>query len=145
MAMYQTILVPTDGSACGEKAIDHALQLAGGARSTVVFLFVMDTARNYDEGLMPEVRQKLADEGARALARARQRAADAGVEAQVKLVEGDPAEVILEDAPDFDLVVMGSHGKGLWRRLMVGSVSQSVLRRVTSPLLLVPCPRGEAS
>jgi nucleotide-binding universal stress UspA family protein len=137
--MYRRILVPTDGSPCGEKAAQHAVTLASVTGSNVVFLFVMDSLRNYREGVMDDVRKTLADEGEQSLASARRRAADAGVHADVELLEGDPAEVILRRSSDFELVVMGSHGKGLWKRLTVGSVTQSVLRRVECPVLLVPC------
>lgn len=69
--------------------------------------------------------------------RARDAAERAGVEADTELVEGFPADVILERSAHFDLVVLGSHGKGLWERLTVGSVTHAVLRRITCPLLIV--------
>jgi nucleotide-binding universal stress UspA family protein len=88
---------------------------------------------------MDDVRKALSAEGEKSLANVRRIAADAGVSADVELLEGDPADVILRRTSDFDLVVMGSHGKGLWKRLTVGSVTQAVLRRVAHPVLLVPC------
>jgi nucleotide-binding universal stress UspA family protein len=137
--MYRRILVPTDGSACSEKAAQHAVALARTTGSNVVFLFVMDTVRNYHEGVMRDVKKALSEEGERSLGSARRISADAGVAAETELAEGDPADVILARAEEFDLVVMGSHGKGLWKQLTVGSVTQAVLRRITRPLLLVPC------
>lgn len=137
--MYSRILIPTDGSACSEKAAQHAVALATTAGSSVVFLFVMDTVRNYHEGVMKNVKKTLSEEGERSLGSALQIAAHAGVAAESELAEGDPAELILGRAEDFDLVVMGSHGKGLWKQLTVGSVTQAVLRRIKRPLLLVPC------
>jgi len=139
LTMYRRILVPTDGSACSEKAAHHAVALARATGSSVVFLFVMDTVRNYHEGVMKDVRKTLSDEGEKSLASAQRIAADAGVPADAELLEGDPTDVILQRTEDFDLIVMGSHGKGLWKQLTVGSVTQAVLRRVTRPLLLVPC------
>jgi nucleotide-binding universal stress UspA family protein len=139
LKMYRRILVPTDGSACSEKAAQHAVALARTTGSSVVFLFVMDTVRNYHEGVMNNVKKALSEEGDRSLGSAQRIAADAGVAAEIELVEGDPADVILGRAENFDLVVMGSHGKGLWKQLTVGSVTQAVLRRITRPLLLVPC------
>jgi nucleotide-binding universal stress UspA family protein len=143
--MYRRILVPTDGSACSAGAVEHAVELAKVGGSRVTFLYVMDTARNYHEALMSEVRRELSDEGERALRHAQGRAADAGVDAHIELVEGDPADVISDYSEDFDLIVMGSHGKGLWRRLTVGSVSQVVLRRLTRPVLLVPCADAKSA
>jgi nucleotide-binding universal stress UspA family protein len=136
--MYQRILVPTDGSTCCDAAVEHAIRLAEAMGSTVVFLFVMDTLRNFDEGTMPEVRRELAAQGTAVLEGAQGKAAVAGVEAAGELAEGSPADVIVQKATDFDVVVMGSHGKVLWKRLTVGSVTQSVLRRTPTPLLVVP-------
>ncbi|MGH7435536.1 MAG: universal stress protein [Polyangiaceae bacterium] len=138
-AVYRSILVPTDGSACSERAERHAVELAKAADATVVFLFVMDTVENYWEGGMSDVRRKLSAAGHQALARARSMAAQEGVQAETEILDGSPVEVILERAEDFDLVLMASHGKGLWKRLTVGSVTQAVLHRLTRPLLLVPC------
>ena len=139
MAVYGTVLVPTDGSVCSKKAEEHAVALAKVHGSTVVFLFVMDTVDNYVEGMMAAVRRDLEAAGNRTLASARRVAALAEVHAEAELLDGSPAEVILRRATDFDLLVMGSHGKGLWRRLTVGSVTQAVLHRITRPVLLVPC------
>jgi nucleotide-binding universal stress UspA family protein len=136
--MYRRILVAVDGSACGERAVEHAVRLAATTGSTVVFLFVMDTLREFNEGVMPEVRRELQAQGTAVLDRAQKVAADAGVDAACELLEGSPADVIVEKAKNFDLVVMGSHGKGLWKRLTVGSVTQSVLHRTPAPLLVVP-------
>lgn len=137
--MYPRILAPTDGSACSERAVQQAVGLASAGGSFIVFLFVMDTLRNYHEGLMTDVRRTLSEEGRAILARAQQIAANARVTADTELIEGDPADMISGRAEDFDLIVMGSHGKGLWKQLTVGSVSQAVVRRTTRPVLLVPC------
>jgi nucleotide-binding universal stress UspA family protein len=137
--MYRWILVPTDGGTCGEKAAHHAVALASMASSNVVFLFVIESLRNYHEGVMNDVRKRLSDEGEKSLASVRRIAADARVHADVELLEGDPADVIVRRTSDFELVVMGSHGKGLWKRLTVGSVTQAVLRRVERAVLLLPC------
>jgi nucleotide-binding universal stress UspA family protein len=136
--MYRRILVPTDGSACSDKATLHALALANAVGSSVVFLYVMDTLRNYHEGVMTDVLRALSEEGERSLARALRMAAGACVEAKGEVAEGDPADVIRHRAEEFDLVVMGSHGKGLWKRLTVGSVTQAVLHRIARPLLVIP-------
>jgi nucleotide-binding universal stress UspA family protein len=143
--MYQRILVPTDGSACGDKATLHALALANAVGSSVVFLYVMDTLRNYHEGVMADVLKTLSEQGEQSLARALRMASAAGVEAKGELAEGDPVDVIRARAEEFDLVVMCSHGKGLWKRLTVGSVTQAVLHRIARPLLVVPAEGAAAS
>ncbi len=54
--------------------------------------------------------------------------------------EGEPAEAIVAAASkdDAPLLVMGSRGKGLIRRMALGSVSRDVIGRIRSPVLLVP-------
>ena len=110
-------------------------------RSVVVFLFVMDTLRTYREGVvsMAQALETLTAQGKASLDRAEGVAASVGVLADVELVEGTPADVIVHRTEDFDLVVMGTHGEGLWKRLTLGSVTQAVLHRTTRPLLVVRC------
>jgi nucleotide-binding universal stress UspA family protein len=83
----------------------------------------------------------LTAQGATFTDRAKATAAEARVCAEAELVEGDPAEVIVRRSTDFHLVVMGSHGKGLFQRLTLGSVTESVLHKIARPLLIVPAPR----
>jgi nucleotide-binding universal stress UspA family protein len=137
--MYRRILVPTDGSACSDEAVAHALAIAKAMGSAVVFLFVMDTLRTWREGVVngAEALQLLAAEGRTILDRAADAAVSAGVGAHGELVEGTAADVIVRRSADFNLIVMGSHGRGLLERLTVGSVTESVLHRVTCPLLVV--------
>jgi nucleotide-binding universal stress UspA family protein len=53
---------------------------------------------------------------------------------------GDPARMIVEQslAAATDLVVMGTHGRSGFERLLIGSVAEKVLRKAPCPLLLVP-------
>lgn len=137
--MYSRILVPTDGSPCSDAAISHALEIAKAMGSTVVFLLAMDTLSARSEGVVnvEEAREALAAQGEPILERAVRAALDMNVRAEREFAEGVPADVIAQRAAEFDLVVMGSHGKGLWKRLTVGSVTQSVLRHVSRPVLVV--------
>ena len=139
MIMYAHILVPIDGSACSDAAVAHALAIAKAMGSTVVFLFVMDTLSARQEGVVnvQEARVALAARGRPILDAAKEAAVAAGVRAEGELVEGVPADVIAQRGADFDLVVMGSHGKGLWKRLTVGSVTQAVLHQLSRPVLVV--------
>jgi len=63
-----------------------------------------------------------------------------GVDAQAMLLKGDAAELILEQAEnlDVDMVVMGSHGHGMLRKMLVGSVTEAVLREALCNVLIVP-------
>ena len=56
------------------------------------------------------------------------------------LVQGGYAEAILNEAEKLEpsLIVMGTHGKGILRQAVLGSVSQAVLRDSKYPVLLIP-------
>jgi nucleotide-binding universal stress UspA family protein len=60
----------------------------------------------------------------------------------VQVIEGDPAGEILEKADQLkvDMVIMGSHGKGLLRHAFLGSVSEKVLNRIKIPVFIIPIP-----
>lgn len=67
-------------------------------------------------------------------------ASDANLDADVALVaEGDPVDAITRVAAerDVDLVVVGSSHKGLWQRLISGSVSRGVVDESPAPVLVV--------
>jgi nucleotide-binding universal stress UspA family protein len=137
--MYERILVPIDGSACSDGAIAHGVAVARAMGSSLVFLFAMDTLSARREGVlsMADALEVLTTQGQAILERAEKMASAAGVKATAELVEGSPADAIAERAADFDLVVMGSHGKGFLKRLTVGSVTTAVLHRIARPLLVV--------
>lgn len=65
-----------------------------------------------------------------------------GVNAQAMLLKGNAAELILEQAEnlDVDMIVMGSHGHGLLRKMLIGSVTEAVLRDALCNVLIVPAP-----
>lgn len=55
-----------------------------------------------------------------------------------QVVEGDPAREILAAAEDADLIVMGTHGRSGFERLVLGSVTETVLRKASCSLLTIP-------
>ena len=58
---------------------------------------------------------------------------------------GDPAEEILKKAEETncDIVIMGTHGKGVITHAFLGSVSEKVLHRISKPVFIIPLPKGE--
>jgi nucleotide-binding universal stress UspA family protein len=68
-----------------------------------------------------------------------------GVDCESKVVEGQPAEVLLRASEDADLLVVGSRGLGGFKSLLVGSVSRQVVHEATCPVVIVPHAELEAS
>jgi nucleotide-binding universal stress UspA family protein len=63
----------------------------------------------------------------------------------IEVCEGYPPEEILRKADELscDVIVMGTHGKGIIRHSFLGSTAQKVLRRVRKPVFIIPLPEGE--
>ena len=61
---------------------------------------------------------------------------------RTKVVEGYPAEVILSvaDEEKCDIIIMGTHGKGVISHTFLGSVAERVLRRTRKPVFVIPLP-----
>ena len=65
--------------------------------------------------------------------------------ASIAVVYGNPAAEILRKAEemDADVVILGTHGKGLIGHAFLGSVSEQVLQRIRKPVYIIPLPKGE--
>lgn len=63
----------------------------------------------------------------------------------IEVKEGFPAEEVLQTAEelDCDIIVMGTHGKGIIENTFLGSTSKRVLRRARKPIFIIPIPKGE--
>jgi len=63
----------------------------------------------------------------------------------IEVCQGYPPEEILKkvDELNCDVIVMGTHGKGIIRHSFLGSAARKVLRRVRKPVFIIPLPEGE--
>jgi len=63
----------------------------------------------------------------------------------IEICEGYPAETILNMADDFncDMIIMGTHGKGILGHTFLGSTAKKVLRRTRKPIFIIPLPKGK--
>ena len=148
MTLYDRILVPTDGSPEGERAVAHALDLAAVHGAEVHALYVINTA-SY-AGMPMETSWEGVDDLLRADAEAavddvRELAAERGVDVATAIVDGSPSREIIRYAEDndCDVVVMGTHGRGGIDRLLLGSVAEKVVRGSAVPVLTVRVSEGD--
>ena len=145
MAMYDTVLVPTDGSREVEQALEYAFDLAATHNATIRALYVINAA-NYGGLSIDTALEGIADalrgEGQAAVDRVEE-LAPAAVTVETVICKGAPSQAIVEEAAttDCDLVVMGTHGRGGIDRLLLGSVTERVVRRSPVPVLTVQVER----
>jgi nucleotide-binding universal stress UspA family protein len=137
-SMYETILVPTDGSAQSDAALDHAVGLARHHGAAVHLLYVADTNRDSLTAQGGRVIDALEQEGERITSDAVDRVG-ADVEVVDAVETGGPVETILDyaDSVGADLVVMGTHGRRGLDRYLLGSTTERVVRRSPIPVLTV--------
>ena len=138
--MYETILVPTDGSEQAETALTHAIDLAGRYDATLHVLYVVDTGSMAAAGIDgAALLDELEDTGETILSRAVETVTGADLDVERALDYGSPHEKIREyvDTNGIDLVVMGTHGRRGLGRYLLGSVTERVIRTVPVPVLAV--------
>ncbi|WP_276299897.1 universal stress protein [Halorussus lipolyticus] len=147
--MYERILIPTDGSKTAELAVEEALDVAEKFDAEVHTLYVVDTdAAEVSLGTeqVERIRQGRFGEMDELEARARKAtehvaelARDRGVVVEEHFRGGRPHKVIADFAEDeeIDLIVMGSHGRSGISRVLLGSVTERVLRSTHRSVLVV--------
>ncbi|MVS99447.1 universal stress protein [Devosia marina] len=148
--MYKNLLIATDGSELGDKALDAALDLARQNGASLIILTATDPVATgigsggfgtIDAGpILARLEEAYATEAADLLAAARHKAQEAGIAAEtLHLPRHRPADGILETVSEkgCDLIVMGSHGRRGLNRLLLGSQAAEVLARAAVPVLIV--------
>ena len=130
---FTHILCPTDYSEPAATALECAIAVAGWYKARVTLLHVCSGPPAESD------RVRLLREAATARDMARSPAP-----LDVSLVEGDPARAILIEAARLpaDLLVLGTHGTSGFKRLILGSVTEKVLRQAPAPVLTVPPSAG---
>ncbi|MDG5774877.1 universal stress protein [Haloarculaceae archaeon H-GB2-1] len=146
--MYDSVLIATDGSEHARRAAIHANRLAERFGATVHVLSVVDVQSHaglFDAGgISQEFADQLEANAKDAVERLREAAASE-LDLQTAVVEGDPADQILEYATDHDVdvIVMGTHGRRGVRRFIAGSVTEYVVRLADVPVLTVPADQSQ--
>jgi nucleotide-binding universal stress UspA family protein len=141
----ELLLVPIDFSAGTEKVLAAAHRLAVATGATLRLLHVAPPDPDfvpYDAGpalVRKHVAHTLRAEHRRLHELAVQFSKD-GVQTTARMVMGPFIETIVEQAKQSsaDMIVLGSHGHGALFRIVLGSVSEGVVRQADCPVLVVP-------
>ena len=148
---FKKILCPVDFSLGSQQAMRLAVRLATGSDAELVLVHAwhMPVLPYPDEPVFPpETIQAMVDEEQRGLATAAEEASKLGAKRlTTRFLTGVPwAEIIelLRGDAAFDLVVMGTHGRTGLDRVVMGSVTEKIVRHAPCPVLAVPA-RGKVS
>jgi len=138
------IMLATDGSPTAEKATGTAIVLAKLLDTELIVVTAWEIPYT-TVGLAPapgasgELAKLSEEEARKVAAQAAARAEEAGVETRSSVLRGITVQEICAAAEKFDprFLVIGSHGWGVVKRALFGSVSTGVLHRAACPVLVV--------
>ncbi|MCU0223277.1 MAG: universal stress protein [Acidobacteria bacterium] len=152
MYPFRKILCPTDFSEPADSALQVAREMAHAMHAELLLLNVVvpvaiPVAVEIPVGaaVTPEVTLRHAREQAEQMIGAMAETLQTtGLAVRGLVVDGDPADAIVAAAEreHADLVVIATHGRTGWRRLVFGSVAEQVIRHATCPVLTIHEPRA---
>lgn len=144
--MYNTILVPLDGSQRAEVILSHVIELAKKFSAKVILLESVEQKLIYTGDLEVSAVSKQDEELARQTHTAESyikgvqgKLEQQGIQVITRIMQGPPVEAIIEIAKkeNADLIAIASHGRSGLGRVFYGSVAAGILQRVDRPLLII--------
>lgn len=132
--------MPTDGSDYSFYAAEHAAYLAKTTGAKLYVLNVINAPLAFHAGIhYAESKAEMETQGKDAVQKVKALCDENGVECEEMIVQGEPKDIIVEVAcmVKADCIVIGSLGMSALERVLIGSVSDSVLRNAPCPVLMV--------
>jgi nucleotide-binding universal stress UspA family protein len=136
------LLVPVDGSANSKRAFEKALSLAAADGSAITAIYVIQTPPTVyveSQKVLDAAMAKYKKEADEVLDEYEAMAASHGMKIEAVIAEGDPGTAIVSysEKGGFDMIVMGSRGRGKITEAVLGSVSSKVLKDARCPVVIV--------
>jgi len=142
--MFEKILYPTDFSDVSKKALDYIKQLKESGTKEVVVLHVIDergigTITRFAPGNADAVLQSIEADSRKEARSIEAKLKQSGFNVKVRIETGIPLREILrvEKQEGVSAIVIGSHGKTNLEEMLLGSVSEKVIRQSKSPVLVI--------
>jgi nucleotide-binding universal stress UspA family protein len=142
--MFKKILYPTDFSEVSKKAINYIKQLKEAGTQEVVVLHVLnekgiEAMARYASGSFNELLQGVEKDAADEMTEIEALLKDSGFKVKLRIEIGIPLTDILkvEEEEGVSVIVIGSHGKSNVKEMLLGSVSEKVIRKSKNPVLVV--------
>ncbi len=141
MTPFKRILIPTDGSENAKVAASKGLELAKSINAEVTAMSVVDmgTMAYASQGFnsMAPVYSFLEESAKSAVDLVRAEGEERGIDVKTIVGKGVPANAIIEESKDYDLIVMGTMGRTGLPHLLLGSVAEKVVRLAHCPVLVI--------
>ena len=142
--MFETVLYPTDFSDVSKKALAAIKELKASGARNVLILHVIDehvlSAVRASRLVKPDAWEKnMRETVERDMGTIEKELREVGFQVRTMVKTGVPLREILEaeKQENVSLIVIGSHGKSNLEEVLIGSVSEKVIRRCTKPILVV--------
>ena len=141
--MFKKILFPTDFSDVSQKAVKYIKQLKGAGAQEVIILNVIDEKELLVLSRVPDqylqVTAQMEKEVAKEMAAVEADMTADGFHVKLKVKTGRPFTEIMTTAAEekASLIIMGSHGRSNIQEMLMGSVSENVIRHAKVPLLVI--------
>ncbi len=141
--MFEKILYPTDFSEVSTKVLGYVKRLRETGTQEVVALHVIDKKSLefmfYDTQKSLEAETELIQRAQQDMERIVDELNRCGFIARARIETADPFREIvrIEEEEDISLIVIGSHGKSNIEEMLLGSVSEKVVRKAKGPVLVV--------
>jgi nucleotide-binding universal stress UspA family protein len=152
--MFERIIVPLDGSRLSAQAIPYAAEIGKRFNAEIILVRVLPvpglstipSAINHEDGMTAIITQEVPAKevnnppnAKRYLMNWGQSLKAQGIKASYVVTIGTPAKSIMEiaQAQQASLIVMMSHGRGWFKRAIMGSVAEEILRGSKVPVLII--------
>jgi nucleotide-binding universal stress UspA family protein len=143
--MFDKILYPTDFSDVAKKALGYIMKLKEAGSKEVIVLHVIDERTIGDICLLypsrgsVEMVKRIKEEAYEEMDKIGARLREEGFDVKLRIERGIPLTEILrvEQEEGVSVTVLGSHGKSNVKEMLLGSVSEKVIRKSAKPVLVV--------
>jgi len=146
------ILITTDGSDFSRAAVEKCCQMVVKPEDTAIKIVsvyeltlpldVFPAPTDFSEKLESSAREQAEEFAQQAAAMIRGFFPDSNIDITLEIAVGAPEQILIEEAKDWnaDLVVVGSHGRGFWGRMLLGSTTDALVHHAPCSVLVVRKP-----
>jgi nucleotide-binding universal stress UspA family protein len=144
LKVFKKILLPTDFSDASKKALGYIKQLKQAGLKEVIVLHVidereLDTIFQHSAARFEDIVRSIRADARKQMDAVERELKGNGFTVEAKIERGIPFQIILrvEQEEDVSAIVIGSHGKSNIKEMLLGSVSEAVIRKSKKPVLVV--------